>query len=640
MLKLLRQYNQWILVVGGTLLLITFLMPSAIQGLAQRSAVSGATWATYSGGSITGADREQAQQELRVLEVIGNRTLNNLGAAKDPAHWWLLVHEARDSGLVGGEAEGEAVLRQMAASGGATPEQALVNLIRASGTNRDTVLTALGKLQGVTTMLSLSTNVDRVSDPRLKRAVARSLLSVSGDLVVLDARKNEKLDAAVPTDAELEEQLKKFADKARPADAAIGKDKFGYRMPDRFKIEWLTLSKSSISAGIVDSPELTTLALKKRFAQDPKKYGATDAGGFAAAEASVRSKVTEELVKARLDEIAKFSGDQLSLAQRGLKRDGAHFALPADWTTQMPSLQALAQTVASEFKIAAPTYQSSGESWLNSETLRTTPGLGTARTNKFGQFTSTSQLVDGLKELSKPSMAAPVQVNIASPAMTTDTGDICFFRVIAAEPSKPATDLAAVRADVEKDLRSLGRFAWLEANKDAIAAQATTDGIRAVAERFGTTVEFAKDVQETSEQFLSMGFRMSMGLQAVGNDPKAIAAIVERASKIPFSADMTKVPAADRTIAVILPDTLSLAVMQVTSMKPVTEERFNTITAPINSTGGSGVVRATADPELAIDPSSLFSMDALKSRYGFKLSGERNSSETATAAQPSADSEG
>ena len=43
MLKLLRQYNQWILVVGGTLLLITFLMPSAIQGLAQRSAVSGAT---------------------------------------------------------------------------------------------------------------------------------------------------------------------------------------------------------------------------------------------------------------------------------------------------------------------------------------------------------------------------------------------------------------------------------------------------------------------------------------------------------------------------------------------------------------------------------------------------------------------
>jgi hypothetical protein len=85
MLKFLRQYNQWILVVGGTLLLITFLMPTAIQGLAQQSAVSGVTWATYSGGAVTGADLEQSQQELRVIETMGNTVVNGLGAEKDPA---------------------------------------------------------------------------------------------------------------------------------------------------------------------------------------------------------------------------------------------------------------------------------------------------------------------------------------------------------------------------------------------------------------------------------------------------------------------------------------------------------------------------------------------------------------------------
>ena len=106
MLKFLRQYNQWILVVGGTLLLIAFLMPSAIQGLAQRSAVSGAAWATYSGGTVTGADLEQAQQELRVVEALGSQMVKALGAEKEPAHWWLLVHHAKEAGLVGGEGEG------------------------------------------------------------------------------------------------------------------------------------------------------------------------------------------------------------------------------------------------------------------------------------------------------------------------------------------------------------------------------------------------------------------------------------------------------------------------------------------------------------------------------------------------------
>ncbi len=41
MFKFLRKYNKYILAVGGTLLLITFLIPTAITGLAQRSAQRG-----------------------------------------------------------------------------------------------------------------------------------------------------------------------------------------------------------------------------------------------------------------------------------------------------------------------------------------------------------------------------------------------------------------------------------------------------------------------------------------------------------------------------------------------------------------------------------------------------------------------
>ena len=116
MLKFLRQYNQWILVVGGTLLLITFLMPTAIQSCAQQSAVSGAVWATYSGGkTITGADLENARQEIRIVELVGNRLIAQIGADREPAHWWLLAHEAKLSGLVGDLGDGEALVSAIAA---------------------------------------------------------------------------------------------------------------------------------------------------------------------------------------------------------------------------------------------------------------------------------------------------------------------------------------------------------------------------------------------------------------------------------------------------------------------------------------------------------------------------------------------
>ena len=87
------------------------------------------------------------------------------------------------------------------------------------------------------------------------------------------------------------------------------------------------------------------------------------------------------------------------------------------------------------------------------------------------------------------------------------------------------TDLDAARAAFAWP--ALERFNWLEANKASIASQAAAEGIRAVATKFGATVEFAKDVAETNPQFLRFGIRMGTGLPTLNNDPKAIAAIID-----------------------------------------------------------------------------------------------------------------
>ncbi|MFM7260959.1 MAG: hypothetical protein ACKO3W_10190 [bacterium] len=630
MLKFLRQYNQWILVVGGTLLLITFLMPTAIQSCAQQSAVSGAVWATYSGGQrVTGADLEKARQEMQIIELAGSGMLKQIGADREPAHWWLLAHEAQQAGLIGDLGDGEALLVAMAQrraeevkanptanAFGTTPDQLMSLFMRESRASRDTVLGALTKMQGVFRLVSLATNVDRISDRRLENTAALAALGVSGNLCVIDARTAASIEAATAEEAALQAHFAKFADKAAPLDAMRGRDNFGYRAPDRFKLEWITIPRATVEAGLQAAPELATLALKKRFAQDPAKYGApTDGSGqFASFEAIVRSNTLKELVDQRMDAIAKFASDQLVLPQRSLKRDGIHFLLPAEWSSQMVALDALTQSIAAEFAIPAPSYTSSGADWVVAGDLDTKFAIGALMTDRFGQPTSLSTMILGAKELSKPNDLAPCQVNIASPPFKSSTGDVTFVRLLAAEPSRAAAALADVRDAVTADLAAISRFEWLEKNEAALAKQAVDEGLAAVAAKFGSTVVPANDVREANAQFLQYGFRIPGDMPGLGQDPKALAILAEKAAKLPFTQDLSTVPLAERTFTIPAPDRLSLVVFQVTALSPLTKEAYTTLAANPQSIG------LTVDPDYGINSADLFSFDALSKRYDFKMS--------------------
>ena len=586
-----------------------------------------------------------------MLEQVGNAVLSQLGADRDPAHWWLLAHEAKLAGLVGGLGDGEAVVSQMAAQRaeqaktnpnvpGTTPETMLSELIRSSRATRDVVLETIAKAQGVARMVNLAANVDRVSDKRFEHVLAESLLGVSGDMFVIDARKDTPgLAAAIAVSASDEAALlahfKLYADKVAGQTSALDKasgaaeevpSPFGYRVPDRFKLEWITIPKSSIASSVQSAPELATLALKKRFAQDPAKYGAPADGSaaFATFEAAVRTRATDDLVKERTDAISKFTTDQLGLAQRSLKRDGTYFVLPAEWATQMPAFDALAQTIAQEFSIPAPAYQSSGAEFMTGMQLQSDPMIGRISTDRFGTRVTLAQLVAGAKELTAQNLNAPFQLNLASPPLTADGGDVVFARMIAAEPSRAAADLAEVRDAVVKDVLALARFEWLKANQESIATQSVTDGLRTVAAKFGAEVVFARDLREANPQFVQYGFKLGTAIPGVGTDADAMSAIVAKAIKLPLTEDVSKLPLAERTIVVPAADFLTLIVLQVSELTPLTTEQYAMIAANPQSVG---IVR---DPIYTINPTDLFSFDSLCKRYGFKLT--RLESDTASAA--------
>jgi hypothetical protein len=488
--------------------------------------------------------------------------------------------------------------------------------MRESRANRDTVLGALTKLQGVFRLLNLATRVDRISDRRLENSAALASLGMTGSVCVIDARTNATIDTVAPLDTALQAHFDKFADKAVPAGAMKGRENFGYRVPDRFKLEWITIPRTTVEAGVQNAPELATLALKKRFAQDPAKYGAPADGSssFATYEATVRANALKELVDARMDAIAKFASDQLVLPQRTLKRDGAYFELPEGWTGQMVAFDALAQSIAEEFSIPAPAYASSGADWLVAGDVDAKLGFGGLMTDRFGQQTSVSTMVLGAKELSKPVDTAPFQALIASPPFKSALGDVTFFRMLAAEASRPPAALADVRDAVAADLTAISRFEWLEKNEAALAKQAADEGLEAIAKRFGTTVLPANDVREANLQFLQYGFRIPGEIPGLGQDPKALAILAEKASKLPFTKDLSSVPLAERTFAVPAPDRLSLVVFQVSSLAPLTKEAYTTLAANPQS------MNLTIDPDYGIEASDLFSFDALQKRYDFKMS--------------------
>ena len=119
MFKFLRKYSSWILVIGGSLLMITFLAPQAITGLAQYSASTGSTWANVgpNGDKVSVGEFDLLQRQTRLINELQGNPLNQLGVGSSPAHWYLMLREAREAGLIPGPSSGRAIAEGIAHPG-------------------------------------------------------------------------------------------------------------------------------------------------------------------------------------------------------------------------------------------------------------------------------------------------------------------------------------------------------------------------------------------------------------------------------------------------------------------------------------------------------------------------------------------
>jgi hypothetical protein len=611
--KFLRKYNKWILSVGGTLLLITFLIPFAFTRLGDMAARTGATWATVGvpeRRKVTSGELAQLQSELRLMDTIqqaqGGRLLIPLLEKVDqPAHWYLLVREAEAAGLVGGGG----VLAQ---------DEQVRQLAAVTGQSAGFVGQTLAKVQGVARLLDLYLDGNKLSDRRLKLEARRLFHRVDADLVVIEA--SQPVSGRTFSKQELREQMEQFADVA-PGEGERG---FGYRLPDRVRLEWLAIPADAVRDAIAASDQLDPVALRKHWYDNTTTFGPVEP--TAAVPDDVRSDLLEKLTARRLREIAKYANDKLRIHRRGLPQSDGYYELPEGWSDL--DFPALALELQQEFEIPLPPYHSNGASWLGEGDLAALEGIGTATTDKFGrEEVALPALVMALREFGGE-QTTPMQVGVSGPPLTGADESIFLFRVLEADPARPPRDLDEVRDEVVADLERLAHYDELVGDLETIRRSAIDDGLLSVALSRTTEVRRASiAITELASLFSPTGFGAGTpqptALPVIGPDKPTVTAIIDRAMAIAPETPMSEVAEEDRTFVLPVESTLAVLIVRLERQSPLTNEQFAQFF-------GWGVIQRPLQAESMGDADELakvFGFDALAARYQFELASGATSEE-------------
>ena len=589
MLRFLRKYNKYILAVFGTILLVTFLVGSAITSLLAGAGQANTEWATLGPDgdeSLAAIDLEQARRELRLLSAIG-RDVPPYGKLDRPEHWFLLVREAQSAGLVGGPY----------ASPLAQSATGLAQVTQVSGENPRFVLETLAKLAGVSSVIDLYMGgspyspqilASRYSDRRFKHLAQDRFHQVTAQVVVLEASApDEPRDF---TEAQLTEQMDKYAEDLLGA----GEMGFGYRLPDRAKIEWLVISADSVRAVIVDSDELDPVALRKHWRSNAARLGPPQPN--ADVPDAVRNDLLETLTEQKLKEISRVAHNRLLSEQRTQQQDGGPGMRFTD----------LALSIQETFGVTLPDYHATGGSWLWLKDLAELEGIGQATTAKFGRLpTSLGVLVMSASEFGRDD-TIPIRQGAVGPPLDGPDGSIYFFRITDTDPSRPPRSVDEVRDALVADLGRLEVYQDLVESTAVIERQARQEGLLTVALANDTVVERAR-------AFSTAG---ATALPKIGTHEATIQTIVDRARRLPPDKPIDELTEEQRTFVVPIEDRLALLVVRLIRQRPLTEIAYA-------QQAQSGLLQFTImlpeAQERQTEAIEAFAFDTLAARHNFKF---------------------
>ncbi|MFI4897944.1 MAG: hypothetical protein ACIARR_08975 [Phycisphaerales bacterium JB059] len=670
MLKFLRKYNLVIMVIGGSLLMVVFLLQPILTRLApdpgKRKVATVADGAT-----ITRADLSSAANDIAILNRFMPFLVSgmNLDPDNKDDHYFLLLREAHRSGLVGEPGDGLDWIPELAveAARGVVAEPyirqgyppALVSQILNSpaqlqqiadtaaqlqprlienrsaiargigrGATEDRVDRALANARGITRLRSRYRSALRLSDRVAIAEASKDMDSAVADVITLPASIFAD-DTPEPTQEQLQAHFEQFAAEI-PGSGDMG---FGYRQPPSIKLAWLTLDPSAIAEAI----QLDPVEVRKRYAQNRDEHP----GEFAEEREAIETEMRNALVESIMVEADGIIRREVLVATRRLEEDPQGYKiLPEDWADTRPRLTQIATTLADElsesqgFRIPIPEVTVRNADWLTSRDLSQLMPIGRAGIRVGAQPVRVYELPAIVRE-NETGFESPLKAQVGLPLVEFPgldaNGRRFYFTILAARPESPPDALDDVREEVLADVREKLAYERLLAEKDNLVQLAQADGLSAIEALF-STVEGEPELDDEGNPIEQQNFGPKVDdmvrlrrttaqslvrprlLDSRLAQSSVLEPILEAAKqRLDPTAPIGALPQEDAIVAAEDPALRLLAIARLQAYRPMTIEEYRQRAGMLTGQVATSML-SEAVQEDDLDP---FSFEALKNRLGY-----------------------
>lgn len=659
MLKALNKYKKWILVVGGSLLMIAFLLPEAIRNI--RGDPMREVVATVAGEGVRRRDLLIAEREFQALNQLVPEVLRSVGPVENGVHWLLITREAERAGLVAGPREGEEFIT------GELAEQMLLRTVRqnpgllrspedlealredarramreltarAAGHAQmtpDEMHRALSRLRGVLRLVGSYAQAARLSDKRtLRRAVELGEQAVA-DYFTVRARDLAHAEPR-PTADELAAHFARFRDVPRGG----GEFGIGYTLPPRVKIQYLTLEMSDVRQAVRIDP----VEVRKRYVAQRSTYPGEYETERPRIEAALREAKAQEIIA---DAVKIVQAEVRKRTQRLDTRD-QYRILPPDWEQIRPRFEEIAQFVVEGIRsthgveLPLPTVTTLAANWLTADDLRALPGLASSVLRHGQTQISMDQAALVVREL--PSESHPIIIQVGVPYVEGAFVDAStearrFLLVLAARDRSPPDSIEELGEAIVDDLKALRVYERLASEASAIRERAAREGLEETARAFASAPPAGQPGEPVVPQVRRLVTVRRDGVMSfdpvLSGDTTFARALLEAAAALdPLATPVSPLPPGSdpsRTVVVPLSRPMALAVGQVVARRPLTLEQFQQLAAGIATRMGIDELAEVAGDAGFLEP---FSQDALARRLGLRWKGSEGNPSSPLRATP------
>ncbi|GAB4386399.1 MAG: hypothetical protein Kow0022_15250 [Phycisphaerales bacterium] len=536
MLKFLRKYQLVLLAVGGSLLMVVFLIGPILQRIGP--ALADKTVATMHGGKrkVSYVERRRAAMEPAVISEVfpfmfgqPARGFPGLILLEDEVdHWFLLKTEAEEAGLVGEADDGRMWLEQELAEIGAVYEkqfqllqqygnpqwaaimmrqpqvqqeiaQRVTDLRSALPANarqvaarhglpEDEVFKMIAEARGVVRLMRRHDRSVRPSDREIIEAIKKQKDEAVVDFVLIPAsRLIDQLPE--PTEEELNAHFERFRD-LHPGEGELG---IGYTLPPRVKLGWLMLDHQAMA----DSIRPDRIEVRKRYDQNRVKYPGT----FEDERPKIEREIVNEQVTDLMVDADRIIQGRLRVALKDVRRVDGYYDIPDNWGGV--TMESLAEAIVEDIKaqrgvdIPQPGITYRVDNWFTSDQLGKIPGLGRAYWQIGPQQIPITQLPMLAKDLGgSKQILVQKRIPVAEPYAQDELGNRYYIVLFGTRGESPPDDWKSEIHDmVLEDYKRVAAYERLKAQMDELSTLAQTDGLEAVAARFDSPHEEQGDAR-------------------------------------------------------------------------------------------------------------------------------------------------